>query len=156
MKYKHLTREQRLAISRLLTNGISQKQIALSIHVSPSTVCREIKRNFSKHKYSASGAQEWDDVRKERLLSNHAIKPTIKRKSYISYKNISGRLISISNRPKEADGTRFGDWEMDTILLFILPTRTPLGKKAISKTQINALGNICPKKQISTNWMMKT
>ena len=173
MKYKHLTREQRYAISRLLANGISQKQIALSIHVSPSTVCREIKRNFSKHKYSASGAQEWDDVRKERLLSNHAIKPTIKRQvlyllqeyqwspkqisGYLAkqdigvshtaiynwvwedkrqggnlYKNLRHQLkhrtrhkdkwipikdrIPISQRPKEADGTRFGDWEMDTIV----------------------------------------
>lgn len=30
-------------------------------------------------------------------------------------KNIPGR-VSIHNRPAEADGTRFGDWEMDTIV----------------------------------------
>ncbi len=30
-------------------------------------------------------------------------------------RNIPGR-VSIHNRPAEADGTRFGDWEMDTIV----------------------------------------
>ncbi len=67
-----------------MANGFSQKRIAQSIRVSPSTVCREIKRNFSKRKYSASGAQEWADVRMElraeHLSRNRAIKPPIKNK----------------------------------------------------------------------------
>ena len=38
-----------------------------------------------------------------------------KRKSIGGVRNIPGR-IGIGERPKEADGNRFGDWEMDTII----------------------------------------
>mgnify|MGYP003417680330 FL=1 len=66
-------------------------------------------------------------------------------------KNIPGR-VSIHERPKEADGTRFGDWEMDTIVgpgnkgailtltewstNFILAANLPDGKnaKSLAKT----------------------
>ena len=75
--YKHLTREQRYVISALLAKGFSLTDIANDPHVSVSisTVSREIKRNRSKRKYSVAVAQEWADVRKERLLhNNHAIK----------------------------------------------------------------------------------
>jgi IS30 family transposase len=62
-------------------------------------------------------------------------------------RNIPGR-VSIHERPKEADGTRFGDWEMDTIVgpgnkgailtlterstNFILAANLPDGKNAES------------------------
>lgn len=174
--YKHLTREQRYVISALYAKGFSLTDIAKDIHVSVSisTVSREIRRNRSKRKYSAVIAQEYADIRKERLLhSNHAIKESIKKRvldlltaEQWSPKQISGWLkkdgvnishetiykwiradkksggelykhcrhklkhqarpvgkwipikdrVPISARPIEADGTRFGDWEMDTIV----------------------------------------
>ena len=42
---KHLTREQRYAISIMLQKGSSQKEIAEAIGKDKSTVSREIKRN---------------------------------------------------------------------------------------------------------------
>ncbi len=69
--------------------------------------------------------------------------------------NIANR-ISIHDRPSEADGKRFGDWEMDTIIdpyghailtlterstNFILMERLPYGKKALpcAKTVVRLL-----------------
>jgi len=45
MKYKQLTLKERYHISTLLKKGWSQKEIANSIGVNPSTICREIQRN---------------------------------------------------------------------------------------------------------------
>jgi len=45
MKYKQLTLKERYHISTLLKKGWSQKEIANSIGVHPSTICREIHRN---------------------------------------------------------------------------------------------------------------
>ncbi|WP_155941923.1 helix-turn-helix domain-containing protein, partial [Prevotella sp. AGR2160] len=46
--YKHLTSEQRYAISMLLANNSKKKDIAAAIKVSPSTITRELKRNSSR------------------------------------------------------------------------------------------------------------
>jgi IS30 family transposase len=45
MKYKQLTLKERYHISTLLKRGWKQKEIAESIGVHPSTICREIQRN---------------------------------------------------------------------------------------------------------------
>jgi len=45
MKYKQLTLKERYHVSTLLRKGWKQKEIAESIGVHPSTICREIKRN---------------------------------------------------------------------------------------------------------------
>jgi len=45
MKYKQLTLKERYHISTLLKKGWSQKEIANSIGVNPSTISREIQRN---------------------------------------------------------------------------------------------------------------
>ena len=57
--YKHLTREQRNVISALLAKGFSLTDIAneTQVAVAISTVSREIRRNRSKRKYSATVAQ---------------------------------------------------------------------------------------------------
>jgi IS30 family transposase len=41
----HLTQNQRIELSLLLRLGYSQRQIALMFGVSPSTICRELRRN---------------------------------------------------------------------------------------------------------------
>jgi IS30 family transposase len=41
----HLTQNQRIELSLLLRLGYSQRQIALTFGVSPSTICRELRRN---------------------------------------------------------------------------------------------------------------
>ena len=175
MKYKQLTSEQRYAIFIGLQEGKSKRSIAQSIGVSPSTVCREITRNKTKHgKYSWRLAHEMAMERKERVPGNKTTAEWIKRKALallkeeqwspeqISghlkktkqinlshetiykwiradkqaggdlYKNCRHRLkhrkrpvgsvknipnrTSIHERSKEADGSRFGDFEMDTII----------------------------------------
>ena len=80
--------------------------------------------------------------------------------------NIPGR-VSIHQRPAEADGRRFGDWEMDLIvgkgnsphtaqsprgsaLQSISRTPTPLGRKGPSRTPTNSYANISLKALIST------
>jgi IS30 family transposase len=67
MKKVHLTREQRYQIDALLANKTKQKDIALIVGVSKSTISREIKRNKHKRGYSARLAQEYADERKERF-----------------------------------------------------------------------------------------
>ena len=81
MKYKHLTLAQRYVIASLYAKNFSLTAIAgdPNVNVSVGTVSREIKRNFSKRKYSALLAQEWADIRKKRLLhNNRAISHKIK------------------------------------------------------------------------------
>lgn len=56
MKYKQLTLSKRYHISTLIKQGFTQKDIALEIGVSPSTICRELKRNSSQ-RYNAEQAQ---------------------------------------------------------------------------------------------------
>lgn len=87
----------------------------------------------------------------------HELKYTKRKKALRVTKatNIANRT-SIHDRPKEADGKRFGDWEMDTIVdsyghailtlterstNFILMEKLPEGRKAIStaKTAIKLL-----------------
>ena len=43
--YKHLTTEERESILVFLAKGYSERKIAEELHRSPSTICRELKRN---------------------------------------------------------------------------------------------------------------
>ena len=200
----HLTSEQRYVISALLKRKVSPKEIAKEIRVHVSTVYREIKRNCCKDgHYSPQIADEMAMERRERIVTNSALKPGVLeqalellRSEQWSPRQISGALalkdikisheriyqeiradktgklashtrhgmkyrkryglslsgvrnipnrISIHDRPPEADGKRFGDWEMDLIVdkrqnaivtlterstNFILMERLPQGKKA--------------------------
>ena len=46
--YNQLNQEQRYQIEALLRNGAKQKEIAIIIGKSPSTISREIKRNTAQ------------------------------------------------------------------------------------------------------------
>lgn len=212
--YKHLVKEQRYTIERLLPT-MKQKKIAEIIGVKASTVCRELGRNSGKRGYTHKHAQELADERKERLPGNRAITKEVMDKALdlvrqdyspeqvsetlskdgikishttiynaihkdkenggdlythcrnklkhrkrqvggASCKNIPNR-VSINQRPPEADGKRFGDLEMDTIVgpgnkgavltmtdrstNFVMMARLPYGKKAdeVAKTVVRLL-----------------
>lgn len=201
---KPLTREQRYVISALLKKESSPKEISEEIGCHISTVYRELKRNACKDgHYSAAIAHEKAMERRERIVTNSALRPGVLRQALTllkeeqwSPRQISGALalkgikisheriyqeiradktgelashtrhgmkhrkrgtagkagvknipnrVSIHDRPPEADGRRFGDWEMDLIIdpqqnailtmterssNFILMKRLPKGKKA--------------------------
>ena len=56
--YKRLTSEQRYSIEVMIRNHKPQKEIAFALGVSPSTICRELKRNgMSAATYSCRKAQ---------------------------------------------------------------------------------------------------
>lgn len=107
MKYHHLTTEQRCQIYALNATQQPQKIIAKQLGVSPSTVCRELKRNIGQKGYRHKQAQEKAELR--RYYANHrarkmtpAVIMLIKEKLRIKWspEQISGRLrtnnISIS------------------------------------------------------------
>lgn len=174
--YKQLISEQRSQIFALLQTKTPKKIIAQIVGVSLSTIYREIKRNQNKTGGYAHNAHEMAMERRERIVTNSAVKPEVlkeairllKEKQW-SPRQISGYLakqgkrisheriyqeiradktgelakhtrhgmkyrhhinvkakkptkstikdrVSIHDRPAEADGTRFGDWELDTIV----------------------------------------
>ncbi len=209
LKYKHLTSAQRYEIFALLANKISQRQIALTLNVSESTISREIKRNKNQRgHYSAAIAIENTKIRSMRSC-NHRIRHAVRKRvlsllvtEQWSPQQISGYLrredirishetiyqwiradkraggtlythcrhrlkhrkrfvgkarniphrVSIHERPPEADGKRFGDWEMDTIIgkggsgvivtlverktNYMLMSRLPKGKNAKELAQV--------------------
>lgn len=56
--YYHLTQDQRIELSLMLRLGYSQRNVALVLGVSPSTVSRELKRNsLATGKYHAAHAR---------------------------------------------------------------------------------------------------
>lgn len=67
MKYHHLTSEQRYAIDVLLRQKKSRKEIAQTIGVSQSTICRELKRNSGQRGYHYGQAQVKAADRQRRL-----------------------------------------------------------------------------------------
>ena len=51
MRYQQLTRDVRCQINTLVSTGMIQKDIAEQLGVSPSTICRELKRNTGQKGY---------------------------------------------------------------------------------------------------------
>lgn len=75
--YKQLAREERYLISELLKLGYSQRAIAAQLSRSPSTVCREIKRNATKYDgaYRPCRAQEYTNGRRRRCRRGPKLDP---------------------------------------------------------------------------------
>lgn len=68
--HTHLTQEQRNQVSLLLRLGYSQRSAALVLGVSPSTICRELKRNTRLNgEYHAASARVLKRVRRARANS---------------------------------------------------------------------------------------
>jgi len=72
--YDQLTIEQRYQIDILLKAGKAQKEIAVLLNVSPSTISRELRRNGGKRGYRPKQAQNKADNR--RRSAGKAIKMT--------------------------------------------------------------------------------
>lgn len=58
MSYRHLTSEERFAIEHFLQQGMSFRNIALSLGRNHTTISRELRRNSSKNGYRHQTAQE--------------------------------------------------------------------------------------------------
>jgi len=86
MKYKQLTLKERYHISTLLKKGWRQKDIAESIGVHPSTICRELQRNHDTvtKEYHYAFAQTKSERRQE-SKSKYSVF-TSKIKTYIKLK----------------------------------------------------------------------
>lgn len=67
-KYHQLTREERYIITGLRVAGFSQAEIARRMGRSPSTLCRELQRNRTRHDgmYRAEKAQKYAMARRRR------------------------------------------------------------------------------------------
>lgn len=83
MNYNHLTIEERTCIYQLRLSGVSIRQIAKAINRSPSTVSRELKRNYcgTKYKYLPHIAQNKYVDRRQN--SHRSIELTDELKEYI-------------------------------------------------------------------------
>ena len=76
--YTHFTLDERICLQKLFSEGLSMRKIASILGRSPSTISREIKRNWSKKKkhYHAWGAnvkyicRRKNSHRKNRLLTD--------------------------------------------------------------------------------------
>lgn len=82
--YHHLTSEQRYTIYVLLQQKKSRKEIAQTINVSQSTLCRELKRNSGQRGYHCKQAQVKADDRKRRLQNYRNL--TIELRNFIRTK----------------------------------------------------------------------
>lgn len=71
--YYHLTQQQRIELSLLITLGHSQRNAALVLGVNPSTVCRELARNAAANgRYHATQARL--QTTKRRLIANQRLR----------------------------------------------------------------------------------
>ena len=98
----HLTQQNRIELSLLLRLGHSQRSAALVLGVSPSTICRELKRNTTPSgRYHARIARLQTQARRlhanqhlRKLYGNTSLEQTVEAKlrSHWSPEQIAGRL----------------------------------------------------------------
>ena len=83
--YTHFTLSERNCLQQLLSEGKSQREIAKILGRSPSTISREVKRNFSKKKnrYNAWRATTLYIIRRRNCVRKHKIQPNTELYDYI-------------------------------------------------------------------------
>ncbi len=64
-RYTHLQPEDRLTLASLRQQGFSQRAIARLLGRSPSTICRELRRNSSSAGYTSKPAQATCEARRQ-------------------------------------------------------------------------------------------
>ena len=84
--YTHFTLSERNCLQQLLSEGKSYREIAKILDRSPSTISREVKRNFSKTKkrYNAWRATTLYIIRRRKCIKNHVIQPDTEMYLYIT------------------------------------------------------------------------
>ena len=95
MSYHHITSEQRYTIDVLLRQKKSRKEIAETIGVSESALCREIKRNSGQRGYHYKQAQVKAADRQRRLQNYRNL--TLELRKFIREKNDTGTMVSGTN-----------------------------------------------------------
>lgn len=101
MNYKHLTLEERYHISALIKQGYKQKDIAFEIGVNPSTISRELRRNFhtKEQRYKPEHAQAESFLRHKYKQKRSSITKRLERliRKYLkldwSPEQIAGRIL---------------------------------------------------------------
>ena len=83
--YTHFTLSERNCLQQLLSEGKSYREIARVLDRSPSTISREVKRNFSQKKkhYNAWRATTLYIIRRRNCVRKHVIQPNTELYSYI-------------------------------------------------------------------------
>lgn len=126
MTHQHLSRDERYAISGMRARGYSQREIALCIGRSPSTICREIKRNsfgetekywadradasalarrWRSRKKSQYSQQEWSEV-EEMLRQEWSPKQIVGVRTLLELKTMSYETIYRRVRQDRKSGGR--------------------------------------------------
>ena len=84
--YIHFTLSERICLQQLLSEKKSYREIAKILGRSPSTISREVKRNFSKKKqrYNAWRATTLYIVRRRSCVRKHIIQPNTELYNYIT------------------------------------------------------------------------
>ncbi len=114
---RHLTMEDRDRIAELKHRGARQNAIARALKRSPSTICRELKRNGSDGEYLAGQAQQHaENRRRERPILRKMDDPEIKAsvclrlKQYWSPEQIDGRLKRLASGQRVVSARTIYNW----------------------------------------------
>lgn len=102
--YTHFTLSERNCLQQLLSEGKSYREIAKILNRSPSTISREVKRNYSygKNHYNAWRATTLYIVRRKKCVRKHVIQPnTILYKYIVECFNDYWSPEIIANKCKE-------------------------------------------------------
>ena len=85
LSYTHFTLSERNCLQQLLKEGKSYREIAKILNRSPSTISREVKRNFGKKKnrYNAWRATTLYIIRRRKCVRKNKIAPDTKLYAYI-------------------------------------------------------------------------
>lgn len=101
--YHHLTRIQRCQIDTLLKRGVSKVEIAKTLNVSPSTICREIKKNSAKKRDSSQIIYKFEDAHKKSMRKRReaSARPS---KMTLEIKNIIKQKVNLQWSPEQISG----------------------------------------------------
>ena len=107
--YKQLVRDQRASIAALRKEGLSIRQVAISIGVNPSTVSRELKRNKCKvtQTYTPSTAAK---LSKQRRINTNKDQIKITRGGRL-WEHIVEKMTVDNWSPEQIAGRMKVDWE---------------------------------------------
>jgi IS30 family transposase len=108
--YSQLSQAQRYQIEALCQSGNSQREIASILGVSPSTICRELKRNVPKRGIGA-GQYRAEQAQRKTIL-RHRNKPKVIKLDYqvkryiierLTQERLSPELIAVLGRKEFSD-----------------------------------------------------